>query len=239
MKRETIFAGVVCLAIAVGCASVHAATSDGCDKESNNYITAELALCSTHAYNIGLVQNPNNDSDRQLMRDVVALKTTIMTQQMYKQYEYLNATVKRLKMQLEKAILTTKLQAAGAAATNGDGKDSNTTAGSTNRNVVLAGAYDCSAESEHLAAYDCLRRNMTVARNAINSGSFGDVKRQLEKDRDVFNSWAGFTKDTSTVKEKCNSLSTSRTVLEACVNAFGPAISNAIIDYNNKIKKEK
>ncbi len=94
-------------------------TGNGCEDEDNDRIIAELALCSTHAYNIGLDQNPENTSDKQLIKDAVALKTTIMTQQMNKQYEYLESMMRRFKTQLEKAVLTTKLQKAGASSGNG------------------------------------------------------------------------------------------------------------------------
>ena len=70
-------------------ASVYAASDNGCSDEDNNFITPELALCSTHAYNIGWVTNPDNEANKQVMRDVVALKSTVMMQQMYKQYQYL------------------------------------------------------------------------------------------------------------------------------------------------------
>lgn len=86
---------------------------DGCDSADNNRISPELALCSVHAYNIGEVQNPTG-ANRQLMKDVIALKTTVITQQMNKQYEYMDLMIRRFKTQLEKAVLTTKLQASGA-----------------------------------------------------------------------------------------------------------------------------
>ena len=62
------------------------AADNGCDDEDNDAISADLALCSTHAYNIGVVKNPSG-SDKELIKEVVAMKTTVITQQLYKQYE--------------------------------------------------------------------------------------------------------------------------------------------------------
>ncbi|MDE5615269.1 MAG: hypothetical protein K2I81_00340, partial [Alphaproteobacteria bacterium] len=45
---------------------------DGCDNEANDRITPELALCSVHAYNIGVAENPSG-ANKQLMKEVVAL----------------------------------------------------------------------------------------------------------------------------------------------------------------------
>ena len=83
------------------------AAENGCDNDDNDMIVAELALCSTHAYNIGNTKNPSG-ADKGLMRDVIAMKTTVITQQMYKQYEQMESMLQRLKTQLEKAVLTAK-----------------------------------------------------------------------------------------------------------------------------------
>ena len=94
------------------------AAGDGCEDEKNDRITPELALCSVHAYNIGSSSNPTG-ADKQLMKEIIALKTTVITQQMNKQYEYMEAMIRRFKTQLEKAVLTTKLQAAKIASSTG------------------------------------------------------------------------------------------------------------------------
>ena len=70
----------------------------GCDNEYNLYINPDLALCSTHVYNIGKTEN--DSGTRQLMQDVVALKTTLITQQMYSQYEILETIYKRRKIHI-------------------------------------------------------------------------------------------------------------------------------------------
>ena len=224
----------MCGAICVG--GAFAASDNGCGKEANDRINAELALCTTHAYNIGLTSNPDNDNDRQFMREVVALKTTVMTQQMYKQYEYLDATMRRLKTQLEKAILTTKLQAAGAATTDGA---TSAKSSSANRNVVLTGAYDCIAETSRLSAMNCLQRNLSLIRSAVASGNMGDAKRQIQKDVSAFNAWRKQGNKYPEFVSKCDtSLSTTRNSLEDCVNHIGVAIAQEISD-NGKSDDKK
>ena len=97
------------------------ASDNGCGVSSNSYINPEIALCSTHVYNIRQTKNPSDATSKQAMRDVIALKTTLMTQQLEQQYDFLEATVSRLKTQLQKAVLTTNLEAAGASSSSSSG----------------------------------------------------------------------------------------------------------------------
>jgi len=165
---------------------------DGCDDESNDRITPELALCSVHAYNIGAASNPSG-TDRQLMKDVVALKTTVITQQMNKQYEYMEAMIRRFKTQLEKAVLTTKLQAAGAAPSSSSdgavsggsysGSGGGTGSSGARSNRGLANAEDCLNTSTSSAdAMQCLLRNVAKIQSAVSSGDLGTARRQLAQD---------------------------------------------------------
>ena len=114
-----------------------AAVDESCD--NNDYVTPELALCSTHAYNISMATNPENDADKALMRDVIAMKTTVITQQMYKQYEQMESMLRRLKTQLQKAILTNDLKVASGDA--GDGGSSSFS--STDKAIHVATAQNC------------------------------------------------------------------------------------------------
>lgn len=156
----------------------------GCDNENNLYINPDLALCSTHVYNIGLIENPKNSTERQIMQDVVALKTTLMTQQMYSQYEILATTVKRLRTQLQKEVLLAKLKSASATANGGSYNDSSSTgnAASSDRNVVLSSAKNCpSLFRDNAQVLNCEFDNLDrVLENA--SSNRGDAARQLEKD---------------------------------------------------------
>jgi len=162
--------GLLCIGTPVMAATV----SNGCDKDDNNRIVPMLALCSTHAYNIGDIKNPSNASDRQLMRDVVALKSTVIMQQMYKQYEYLEATVQRLKTQLEREILTYKFQVAGAP--------SDASGGAISGNNGVVGAENCMTAGLTEDVMNCLSRNLERIASAINSSDIGAAKRQIETD---------------------------------------------------------
>ncbi len=173
-QMKKIFVVWLCLTVG-GAGAVFAASSNGCDNEDNDRITPELALCSTHVYNIGETKNiPSSSSDKQLMRDVVALKTTVMTQQMNKQYEYLEAMIRRFKTQLEKAVLTTSLQAKGASST------SSSSSGSSARNVMLG--EDCSGKNRTDTVY-CLRNNYAkMAQVAASKQYTNELREQIVRD---------------------------------------------------------
>ncbi len=190
------------------------AASNGCDVETNTYIAPSLALCSTHVYNIGRTENTSDEAERAAMRDVVALKTTLMTQQMKQQYDYLEATIRRFKIQLEKAILTTSLQAAGAA----DSEGSSSSFSSTDKNVILNGAENCLLKQTTVAGLTCLQNNVRIILNAVSSGNTSDARRQLEKDLSVANTWGVQEQDKTSVanSEECKNLSAKRDVVNNC-----------------------
>ena len=147
-----------------------------------DYILPEYAMCTTHVYNIGKTENSSVAADKQEMKDVIALKTTIMTQQMKAQYDYLDATMRRLKTQLEKAILTTKLQAAGAGTTSDGGTY---TSGNTgDKNIYLAGTQNCNNMNTTAEVFTCLRSNYNLIYNMSNGGTniTTELRKQLAND---------------------------------------------------------
>lgn len=158
------------------------AAENGCDNDDNDMIVAELALCSTHAYNIGNTKNPSG-ADKGLMRDVIAMKTTVITQQMYKQYEQMESMLRRLKTQLEKAVLTTSLEAkgassgAGAASTGGSYK-------SDDRNIHMAGVQNCLNFYQDEQILRCYQDNLNAIVNVSGNGSepSTELKKQLVQD---------------------------------------------------------
>lgn len=205
------------------------AADNGCSDPDKDRITPTVALCSTHVYNTGKTTNPATDSEKQLMRDVIALKSTLITQQMKKQYDFLDATVRRLKTQLQKAVLTTGLEAAGAT-TSSDGTSAN-----TNRNIALIGANDCVYKSSEAEVISCLQGNLNVIRNAVASGNMGEAKRQLSTDIDASIKWE-LVKDADLQDCKSDSLKANRTSMEACIQEFNVKLSLAnkkINDSNN------
>lgn len=221
---------VVALLTATGAG---AAANNGCDKDSNDRINSEIALCSTHVYNIGETMNQSSESQKQLMRDVVALKSTVMTQQMYKQYEYLESMIRRFKTQLEKAVLTTKLQAAGADTSSAgsssySGVSTSNSGTSASRSgsskyVVLNNARNCSIESTTiLSGLQCLSENMSKILAAVDNNDISGAKRQLEADIEVAKNF-GVNKPS-----ECNFVSNNANSVSNCAYALRIALLSAI-----------
>ncbi len=196
MKQKCGILTVILFGTAILSNDVFAASSNGCDNADNNYITPELALCSTHVYNIGETTNRDRASAKQAMRDVVALKSTIMMQQMYKQYQYLDATLSRLKTQLEREILTSQLEVAGASSS-----DSGSSYGSITGNNGVAGAENCMTAGLTDDVMNCLARNLERITNAINRSDIGAAKRQIETDLTALQMYDKLDKSSCTVTE--------------------------------------
>jgi len=236
------------------------AASDGCDDEKNDRIVAELALCSTHVYNIGDVSNPTNESDKQLMRDVVALKTTVMTQQMKKQYDYLDATLRRFNTQLEKAVLTTKLQAAGAGSSNDGSSSGRRGMGniSGDQNNYLAGTQNCNNMSTTAEVYTCLRSNYNLIYNMSNGGANinAELRKQLANDAkvvcdnaigagiDAEKTGLGCPKEdaTGTTNKTSGCINAqsinSRTIFQECLNKLNISIRSATSNLASKQQQQ-
>lgn len=236
VHKMTRKVAVVALASLCFVGTVYAADDNGCDDSDNNYITPELALCSTHVYNIGLTQNSDNEANKQIMRDVVALKSTVMMQQMYKQYEYLEATLSRLKTQLKREILTSKLEAAGA--TPASSSTSSSAANASDMNIYLAGTTNCNNMATTAEVYTCLRNNYNLIYNMSNGGTnlTIELRRQLANDYNVMKQNAGGVSGMSVqaVTVNGNNLDctaynslNNRDKFQACLNALNTGIRNA------------
>lgn len=181
MKKLKLIFVIVCMMTWVGGGAFGAvSTNNGCDTE--DYVDSKLALCSTHVFNIGMDKNPESDVDRQFMKDVIALKTTIMTQQMKKQYDYLDAMVRRFKTQLQKSVLQTKLQASGAG--GGSGSSVDISVKSNDRNIHITGVSNCNNMATTVEVFQCLRTNYNVISNLANSKSSMDqsIRKQVATD---------------------------------------------------------
>ncbi len=180
----------VCALVAMMGGVAHAAIDNtGCDNDNNAFINPEFALCTTHVYNIGDKQNPDNDALKQLTSDVVALKSTLITQQIYAQYEFLEATLRRLKTQLEKEVLLAGLEAAGAEPSSSSGASGSK---STDKNIKLNGASNCQVESGTTAVLQCIQKNIRIVTDAVNAGgNNNEAKKQLETDLEIAKTWGG------------------------------------------------
>ena len=100
-------------------------------------------------------------------KEMLALKITVVSQQMYKQYEYLNATIRRLKTQLEKAVYKSQLEAAGAKNEEGSSSSSSGLLGG-GHNSKSSQYRDCSGKNR-LSTAECLRENYTTLLSQINN----------------------------------------------------------------------
>lgn len=210
---------------------------NGCSNEQNDRINPELALCSTHVYNIGQVENPTSDADKQLIRDVVALKTTVITQQMKKQYDFLEATINRFRTQLRKAVLTAQMEAAGAPSSSSSSSSYSNTG---DRNIYLAGTSNCNNESTVSGVFSCLRNNYNLIYNMSNGGTnlTIELRKQLANDCDVLNQNAAAAKITAGILEEvsvdsakidCTNYANikGRNEFQKCMSALNVQIRNA------------
>ena len=217
-------------------------SNNGCENEKNNRIVPMLALCSTHTYNIGNIENSKNASDRQLVRDVIALKSTVMMQQMYKQYEFLEATLNRMKTQLQREILTTRLEAAGA--TTSGGTSGSSSSGSVGGNNGVSGAENCITAGLSDDVMECLLRNVNRIQTAINNSDIGAAKRQIQTDLNVLEMYDKLEKNTPDPRDKdgkttvstalanalsrCNDARNNRTEMTECINYIRACITQNI-----------
>ncbi len=168
------------------------------------YINPYFGICDTHVYNIGGPENPTNSDDIEKMQQVIAVKTTVLSQQMYKQYEYLAATLRRLKTQLEKSVLNAELEMLGA---NSD-KSSNSVYGK-NSNYS-----ECSTGDQNSSLW-CLRQNYSALLNQVNNGTCGrDEKKQIAKDLKLIKSWLNLGDDDCFDESKIS----SRDKCRECLN---------------------
>ena len=168
-------------------------------------------------------------------KEIIGLKTTVVSQQMYKQYEYLNATLRRLKTQLEKATLTATLQAAGAKDDNGSSSSGGLLGGNkadSDKEIVLAGAENCWNAGSSSAAYSCIQNNL----NLIKSNASTNKKKaaqQLAKTVQIAGQWkitaegtaCGEFGEDNNGKEKYVSVTTNIT---KCANALSIAVARKI-----------
>ena len=170
------------------------------------------------------------------MRETIALKTTVMTQQMYQQYEYLDAMVKRFRTQLEKAVLKTKLAAAGAD-TNESSTSGSLSFKSSDRNIFIAGVSNCNNELTNQKVFECLNTNLNSIYNASNNGQnvTTELKKQLANDYDLAIKACGSSCKSNTKCEKSKDISTVKDFRE-CLDDLRTAVRNG---YENTQQRQQ
>ena len=151
---------------------------ENCNGDCNNdfaYVSPIYALCNVHRYNLDEdgttdVANFTDADTKEKVRQNVALKTTVIAQQMYKQYVMVESMIKRLKIQLEKAVLNANLQVAGG------------TSSKSSDDSIKVEFSDCAGKSAE-NALNCVQSNYTKLKPFVDKGnSKRTVREQLYSD---------------------------------------------------------
>ncbi|MBQ3785173.1 MAG: hypothetical protein II843_02140 [Alphaproteobacteria bacterium] len=215
------------------------------------YINPVFAICDTHPFNIdvsaedwreGEKNETNGDkvttyNDKQSdMNRIIGLKVTVVSQQMYKQYEYLNATLRRLKTQLQKAVLTSNLEAAGAKSETGSSSGGLVGGKSdTDKEIVLAGAENCWNSSSPKNAYSCIQTNLNLIKSNASTNKQKAAK-QLHNTVVVAKQWdVEAAKNSDNKTTKCSayedkSYSSNAKDITDCANALSIAVARKIAE---------
>ncbi len=206
------------------------------------FVNPIYAMCDTHAYNIG--ETTNSTTNRDKIAEIVGLKTTVVAQQMYKQYEYLAATLRRLKTHLEKAVFQATLEASGAKKDDDStGSSWSTSRADREEGIYLSGAANCyTGDTDTML--NCLRSNLSVVQGSIKSqkkkacqqlvstvGAAEDIFGSIpDKDGNAGNAVTLSSKCTSPdfrKQETCDKGSVKESQIRDCVNGLTLNISTA------------
>ena len=166
-------------------------THGSVEQGTASYINPVYAICDAHQYNAGIKAGPALDSNSIAnIKEIVGLKTTVVSQQMYKQYEYLSATLRRLKTQLEKAALTATLETAGAKSESGSSSSGGLLGGKSDsdKTIHLAGAENCANKMSSDAVYSCIQTNVSLIISSATSNT-RKACRQLIETIDAAEPW--------------------------------------------------
>ena len=169
-------------------------------------------------------------------KEIIGLKTTVISQQMYKQYEYLNATLRRLKTQLEKATLTATLQAAGAKSEDGSSSGGllGGRSGSDDTTIHLAGANNCSNLMDFDSAYACLQNNVALIKNNVST----NTKKACLQLQETVKSAGAILSANNKSWSSCKSYSSPNTY-KSCIDSTKDNIRACADEINFNVMKEK
>lgn len=210
----------------------------GCGTDGNVYIAPELALCSTHVYNIGEAANPTTESKRDEMRKAITLKTTFITQQMNKQYEYLEAMMRRFKTQLEKATLKSRLDVASESAAGGSGGGSNSGNGADTGWKSEVKNCNATASSDQ-DLLDCFSSNLSVFRSEFSAnGPSTALKNEMKSNYESlkglrFVSGTPLATDACKEGECSNNMRMNKSDFEACLTSMTQCLRAQQRDYRS------
>ena len=196
-----------------------------CNGDCNDdfaYVSPTYALCNVHRYNLDNgttdVANFTDADTKEKVRQNVALKTTVIAQQMYKQYVMVESMIKRLKIQLEKAVLNANLQVAGG------------TSSKSSDDSVKVEFESCGSKADDTAVLSCLRGNLAKYEPFKEKRKMNNtLRRAMVNDAKTLQLWA----DDKTIGTSCSESMGIDTMVN-CYNELAKGIS----DFNKKIKKE-
>lgn len=147
------------------------------------YVDPVFALCDTHVWNAGFVDNnlgadnnaKNYSENESKVKSVIGLKTTVIAQQMYKQYTTLEKMIKQIRVMLEKEVLKAHLQVSQGTSNGGSGDNNTASAEFDNCNL-----------GDEKAVLDCLRGNLPKYVSAIAKKSkTSALKKAMYEDSEV------------------------------------------------------
>lgn len=180
------------------------------------------------------------------IQKILGLKITAISQQMYKQYEYLNATIRRLKIQLEKATLTAALEAAGGKSESGSSSSGLLGGKSdTDKEIVLAGAENCWNSSSPENAYSCIQTNLNLVKSNASTNRQKAAK-QLGKTVAVAKQWGIDTcsqyKENKCTTDECENYDSNKSETKTdsiikCANALSIAVARKISDEKKEFNR--
>jgi len=207
----------------------HATYYDDDDYDECPYFTPAYALCTTHAYNADMAKNPSDSSQIAHMNEIIALKSTVIAQQMKQQYDVLNAMVKRFKTQLEKSVLKSKIEVMTG------GSSSSSSGGSSSNNAGLANAEDCYAVTSQADVYDCFTRNLNKISQAADKDTV-NARKQLVNDIAIMDAYS--IADVN--KGDCESVeSANRNAIKKCVQYLSVKVRQAKTAYDREEAKAR
>jgi len=208
------------------------------DDTECGYFNPAFGLCSVHSHNIAALDsttqlpiNPTKSEETAQMNEVIAMKSTIIAQQLKEQYDQLNAVVKRFKTQLEKAVLTSKIEVLTGNAASGN---SGGGASSSYNNNGLANAENCDSYTG-VNLYDCLVRNLGKVAAALDNDT-QNAKKQLEFDISIADDYkmCGSVKCSEEITD-CKNIkyASDRKKLKSCVTSLQRNVNKARTEYEN------
>lgn len=200
-------------------------------KDDDGYLRPDTdgQKCSLDPMSESGVKEAQAEYARDLVSDnvheMLGLKTTVISQQMYKQYEYINATLRRLKTQLQKAVLTSTLEAAGAKSEDGSGSSAKSllggsgTGGNNDKKIYLPGAENCGNNMDSKTGYKCLQNNIQIIISNARTNTT-KARKQLDETLQWAKNWEVNTDDICDKKS-------SKDDIESCAQALNQRIAKA------------